>query len=113
MGGPATATAPSCWTSQATFILALAHPQQILIQPLLNLAPLFTQYLPLGLQVKGTDMMSPHGVPADLLDRLLIIRTIPYTLPEAIQILAIRAQVSTQSLYLDLKILLRSSCRHP
>lgn len=38
-------------------------------------------------------MMSPHGVPADLLDRLLIIRTMPYTLPEAIQILAIRAQV--------------------
>lgn len=38
-------------------------------------------------------MLSPHGVPADLLDRLLILRTLPYTLPEAIQILAIRAQV--------------------
>jgi hypothetical protein len=38
-------------------------------------------------------MLSPHGVPADLLDRLLILRTMPYTLPEAIQILAIRAQV--------------------
>lgn len=44
-------------------------------------------------QVKGTDMTSPHGVPADLLDRLLIIRTLAYTKPEAIQILAIRAQV--------------------
>ncbi len=38
-------------------------------------------------------MMSPHGVPADLLDRLLIIRTLAYTKPEAVQILAIRAQV--------------------
>ena len=38
-------------------------------------------------------MLSPHGVPADLLDRLLLLRTLPYTLPEAIQILAIRAQV--------------------
>lgn len=27
------------------------------------------------LQVRGTDMVSPHGVPVDLLDRLVIIRT--------------------------------------
>ncbi len=41
------------------------------------------QYYPTGpcvifprcLQVRGTDMMSPHGVPIDLLDRLVIIRT--------------------------------------
>ena len=26
-------------------------------------------------QVRGTDMVSPHGVPVDLLDRLVIIRT--------------------------------------
>lgn len=38
-------------------------------------------------------MRSPHGVPVDLLDRLLIIRTLPYSLEEAVQILAIRAQV--------------------
>ena len=37
-------------------------------------------------------MRSPHGVPVDLLDRLLIIRTLPYSLEEAVQILAIRAQ---------------------
>ncbi|MEW5308203.1 MAG: hypothetical protein WDW38_000180 [Sanguina aurantia] len=43
--------------------------------------------------IKGTDMPSPHGVPVDLLDRLVIIRTLPYTLPEMVQILAIRAQV--------------------
>ncbi|KAL4457291.1 hypothetical protein ABPG75_012156 [Micractinium tetrahymenae] len=44
-------------------------------------------------EVRGTDMMSPHGVPIDLLDRLVIIRTQPYTLEEMVQILAIRAQV--------------------
>jgi DNA helicase TIP49 (TBP-interacting protein) len=51
-------------------------------------------------QIRGTEMRSPHGVPVDLLDRLLIIRTLPYSLEEAVQILAIRAQarpVSTQA----------------
>ncbi|KAG6534654.1 hypothetical protein ZIOFF_008557 [Zingiber officinale] len=43
--------------------------------------------------VRGTDMTSPHGIPVDLLDRLVIIRTDTYGLTEMIQILAIRAQV--------------------
>ncbi|GLC42833.1 Ras and Rab interactor 1 [Pleodorina starrii] len=43
--------------------------------------------------IRGTDITSPHGIPVDLLDRLVIIRTLPYTLPEMVQILAIRAQV--------------------
>jgi RuvB-like protein 1 (pontin 52) len=38
-------------------------------------------------------MAAPHGIPVDLLDRLVIIRTLPYTLEEIVQILAIRAQV--------------------
>jgi DNA helicase TIP49 (TBP-interacting protein) len=38
-------------------------------------------------------MSSPHGLPVDLLDRLVIIRTLPYTPQEMVQILAIRAQV--------------------
>merc|ERR1712176_524848 len=42
--------------------------------------------------IRGTDMKSPHGIPIDLLDRLMIIRTTPYTLAELVQILAIRAQ---------------------
>jgi len=42
--------------------------------------------------IKGTDVISPHGVPIDLLDRLLIIRTMPYTLEEIVKILTIRAQ---------------------
>ena len=43
--------------------------------------------------VRGTEVVSPHGVPVDLLDRLMIIRTMPYSLQEIVQILAIRAQV--------------------
>merc|ERR1712216_977134 len=43
--------------------------------------------------VRGTEVVAPHGVPVDLLDRLMIIRTMPYSLQEIVQILAIRAQV--------------------
>ncbi|CAK9174384.1 unnamed protein product [Ilex paraguariensis] len=43
--------------------------------------------------VRGTDMISPHGIPVDLLDRLVIIRTETYGPADMIQILAIRAQV--------------------
>lgn len=43
--------------------------------------------------IRGTDIISPHGVPIDLLDRLLIIKTVPYNLEELIKILAIRASI--------------------
>ncbi|KAK2705059.1 ruvB-like helicase 1 [Artemia franciscana] len=43
--------------------------------------------------VRGTeDIVAPHGVPRDLLDRLLILRTMPYTIEEIIQIIIIRAK---------------------
>merc|ERR1711985_98312 len=42
--------------------------------------------------VRGTEVLAPHGVPVDLLDRLMIIRTMPYTLEETFQILSIRAK---------------------
>jgi DNA helicase TIP49 (TBP-interacting protein) len=43
---------------------------------------------------RGTeDIQSPHGIPVDLLDRVLIIRTIPYTLEEIGVIVGIRAKV--------------------
>ncbi|KAJ3092748.1 RuvB-like protein 1 [Quaeritorhiza haematococci] len=43
--------------------------------------------------IRGTDdVVSPHGIPVDLLDRLLIIRTLPYTMEEIIVILNIRAK---------------------
>ncbi|KAE8780633.1 ruvB-like protein 1 [Hordeum vulgare] len=45
--------------------------------------------------VRGTDMTSPHGIPVDLLDRLVIVRTQIYGPIEMIQvpISSIRAQV--------------------
>jgi len=45
--------------------------------------------------IRGTDLLAPHGVPVDLLDRMVIIRTLPYTTQEMVQILAVRAQVES------------------
>lgn len=42
--------------------------------------------------IRGTTYKSPHGIPIDLLDRLLIISTQPYTDDEIRQILDIRCQ---------------------
>ena len=49
--------------------------------------------------IRGTDVVAPHGVPVDLLDRMLIIRTMPYALEEMVQILQIRAL--TESIEID------------
>lgn len=44
--------------------------------------------------IRGTeDIISPHGIPVDLLDRLLIIRTLPYTVDEIKVIITIRARI--------------------
>lgn len=43
--------------------------------------------------VRGTDIASPHGMPLDLLDRIMIIRTLPYSQDEVVKILGIRAQI--------------------
>ena len=43
--------------------------------------------------IKGTDIRSPHGIPLDFLDRVLIIRTMPYSQEEMIQIVKLRGQV--------------------
>merc|ERR1712046_430744 len=43
-------------------------------------------------KIRGTDISAPHGIPVDLLDRVMIIRTMPYTLEETFQILSIRAK---------------------
>merc|ERR1712072_1170893 len=49
--------------------------------------------------IKGTEVLAPHGVPVDLLDRMLIIRTMPYSVEEMVKILSIRA--ATENLTLD------------
>lgn len=44
--------------------------------------------------IRGTeDVIAPHGIPIDLLDRLLIIRTLPYTIDEIKVIVRIRAKI--------------------
>ncbi len=46
------------------------------------------------LTCRGTeDVKAPHGVPIDLLDRLLIVRTIPYTIDEIKIILRSRVKI--------------------
>lgn len=48
--------------------------------------------------IRGTDISSPHGVPLDLLDRMLIVRTMPYSVEEMVQILKIRAEAESITL---------------
>merc|ERR1711981_716956 len=43
-------------------------------------------------KIRGTDYESPHGIPIDLLDRMLIINTDPYTADEVKRILTIRCE---------------------
>eukprot|EP00163_Fabomonas_tropica_P028147 TRINITY_DN5674_c0_g1_i1.p1 TRINITY_DN5674_c0_g1~~TRINITY_DN5674_c0_g1_i1.p1 ORF type:complete len:456 (+),score=161.33 TRINITY_DN5674_c0_g1_i1:361-1728(+) len=52
-------------------------------------------------EIRGTDIKSPHGIPVDLLDRLMIIRTLPYTLEEIMQIISIRAGIENIELEPD------------
>ncbi len=43
-------------------------------------------------RIRGTDYRSPHGLPLDFLDRVVIINTHSYASDEIKQILSIRAQ---------------------
>ena len=43
-------------------------------------------------KIRGTDYTSPHGIPLDLLDRLMIISTAPYSVDETRQILSVRIE---------------------
>ncbi len=45
-------------------------------------------------KIRGTDIVAPHGIPLDLLDRLLIITTEPYSRDEIKKIIEIRAEES-------------------
>ena len=68
-------------------------------------------------QIRGTNYRSPHGLPLDLLDRLLIISTKPYNKEEMGQILEIRAQeedveLTEEGHNLLVKIALKTSLRY-
>ena len=56
--------------------------------------------------IRGTNYKSPHGIPIDLLDRLLIITTQPYSADEIRKILDIRCQEEDVEMSEDAKQLL-------
>ena len=58
--------------------------------------------------IRGTDnIVAPHGIPLDLLDRLVIIRTLQYSQDEMAQILQIRARI--EGIEIDEESLLKLS----
>ncbi|KAK6125274.1 hypothetical protein DH2020_041018 [Rehmannia glutinosa] len=56
--------------------------------------------------IRGTNYKSPHGIPIDFLDRLLIISTQPYTPDDIRKILDIRCQEEDVEMSEDAKVLL-------
>ncbi|MEM5875538.1 MAG: RuvB-like domain-containing protein [Candidatus Aenigmatarchaeota archaeon] len=67
--------------------------------------------------IRGTDIISPHGIPIDLLDRLLIINTKPYSKEEIKEIIKIRAtkekiKIEEEALEYLTEIGVRASLRH-
>ena len=57
-------------------------------------------------KIRGTQYISPHGVPIDFLDRALIISTTPYSLNEIDTILGIRCQEEDVTMTADAQSLL-------
>merc|ERR1711959_737848 len=58
-----------------------------------TLAPILVMATNRGVStVRGTRVKGPHGIPRDLLDRSLIIRTMPYNLEEIVSIVSVRAE---------------------
>lgn len=49
--------------------------------------------------IRGTNIISPHGMPVDLLDRLVIVRTLPYSVEEIAKVVTIRA--ATEKIAID------------
>ncbi|KAG8079984.1 hypothetical protein GUJ93_ZPchr0007g3060 [Zizania palustris] len=56
--------------------------------------------------IRGTSYRSPHGIPPDFLDRLLIIMTQPYTEDDIRKILDIRCDEEDVEMSVDAKVLL-------
>lgn len=51
--------------------------------------------------IRGTQYESPHGIPLDLLDRLMIVPTLPYTVLELRQILQVRCREEGVTIHLE------------
>ena len=59
-----------------------------------ELSPLVTMASNRGMsRIRGTNVRSPHGLPVDLLDRVLIVSTKPYTDDDIQQIIQIRCVI--------------------
>merc|ERR1712072_1614129 len=72
-----------------------------------DLAPIVVVATNRGItKIRGTNYKSPHGIPIDLLDRLLIITTKPYTEKEVHDILNIRCEEEDVEMTDDAKDLL-------
>lgn len=68
-------------------------------------------------RIRGTNYQSPHGIPIDLLDRMIIIRTVPYSDKEMKEILKIRCeeedcQISDEGMTVLAKISTTASLRY-
>ncbi|XP_043646800.1 ruvB-like helicase 2 [Drosophila teissieri] len=57
-------------------------------------------------RIRGTNYRSPHGIPIDLLDRMIIIRTVPYSEKEVKEILKIRCEEEDCIMHPDALIIL-------
>ena len=58
-----------------------------------DMAPILIMATNRGItKIRGTNYTSPHGIPIDLLDRLLIVSTVPYDEKDLHKILAIRCE---------------------
>jgi len=83
-----------------------------------DLAPVLIMATNRGMaQIRGTAYKSPHGIPIDLLDRLMIISTTPYAEAEVRRILQIRCEeedveMSDDALELLTKIGMEASLRY-
>jgi RuvB-like protein 2 len=83
-----------------------------------DMAPILIMATNRGItRIRGTSYQSPHGIPIDLLDRLLIISTTPYSEKELNKILTIRCeeedvQMSEDALAILTRIGMETSLRY-
>uniref|UniRef100_A0A7S2E7I8 RuvB-like helicase n=1 Tax=Ditylum brightwellii TaxID=49249 RepID=A0A7S2E7I8_9STRA len=68
-------------------------------------------------KIRGTEYKSPHGIPLDLLDRLMIVSTVSYTFDETKKILSVRCEeedveMSEDALELLTRIGMETSLRY-
>lgn len=83
-----------------------------------ELAPVLVIATNRGLsKIRGTDYTSPHGIPLDLLDRLMIVSTTPYSVDETRLILKVRmeeeeVEMADDALELLTRIAMETSLRY-